>query len=148
MRKGQTFGRREREERKRSTMRQRTFTVLLPLLAGCASSLQVESNPPMRPGGPNWDEVDKSVQRIKEREKNQPRLVETVRTQEQGFHQMSDDDYASVLDGARSDVRKAFPKMADGEVEKEATKQADEAKRQYEHAISSSASSSYEWKKP
>ena len=121
------------------------------VLAGCVS--QVESFPesanlPMRPGGPNWDEVDKSVRRIKDRESGRPRLVETERSTEQGFRTMSDEDYASVLDAARSDIRKANPKLVDRDVEQQATKRADEAKRQYELSVSSSASSSYEWKKP
>ena len=45
-------------------------------VVGCASQSQVE-NPAMRPGGPDWAEVDKSVQRIKERERNKARFVET-----------------------------------------------------------------------
>ena len=117
------------------------------LVTGCASQPTVE-NPPMRPGGPNWAEVDKSVQRIEERKKNEPRFVETARTQDQGFSKMSDDDYASVLNAARSDVRKENPKMSDGDLETEATKRADEAKRKYELTFSRSASSTYEWKEP
>jgi hypothetical protein len=121
---------------------------LLLLLTGCAATPSAESQPPMRPGGPDWAEVDRSVQRIKDREKNRPRLVETERIVEQGPRAMSDDDYAAVLEAARADVRKASPKLAESDVEKEAAKRADEAKRQYEHSFSSSASSSYEWKKP
>lgn len=121
--------------------------IVLAFLTGCAS-LPPEPNPPMRSGGPDWSEVDKSVQRIKEREKNKPRLVETERMQDQGFRKMSDEDYTAVLDAARDDARKANPKSSADDLEKEATKRADEAKRQYEHAVSSSASSSYEWKKP
>jgi len=102
----------------------------------------------MRAGGPNWEEVDKSVQRVKERERSKARLVETGRTQEQGFRQMSDEDYAAALESAREDVRKASPKISDGDLEKEAVKRADEAKRKYELSVSSSASSTYEWKKP
>ena len=117
------------------------------LLAGCASAPPPE-NPPMRAGGPNWEEVDKSVKRLKDREKNPPQLVETGRTQEQGFRPMSDEDYAAALDAARAEVRKANPKMADADVENAATRQADHAKWVYEHSVTSSASSSYEWKKP
>src|SRR5262245_40062356 len=125
----------------------KTIPSLSLLLAGCASAPQAE-NPPMRAGGPNWEEVDKSVQRIKDRERNKPQLVETGRTQEQGFRQMSDDDYVAALDAARSEVKKANPKMTDADVENAATKQADHAKWVYEHSVSSSASSSYELKRP
>lgn len=108
----------------------------------------VNDNPPMRAGGPNWEDVDRSVERLKERERNRSQLVETGRTQELGLQTMSDEDYATVLEAARGDVKKANPKMSDKEVEKAATKKADEAKRQYGHAVSGSASSTYEWKKP
>lgn len=123
------------------------FILVVVLVTGCSSQPHAE-NPPMRPGGPNWVEVDKSVQRIKERKANKPLLVETERTQDQGFGKMSADDYASVLDAARSDVRKENPKMSDGDIENEATKRADEAKRKYELTFSRSAGSTYEWKKP
>lgn len=123
------------------------FLVLLLPLAGCATSPPAD-NPPMPPGGPNWEEVDKSVQRIKEREKDKGHLVETERKVEQGSPTMSDTDYAAALDSARDEVRKANPKMSDSDVENEATKRADKAKRQYESSLSTSASSSYEWKKP
>jgi outer membrane murein-binding lipoprotein Lpp len=95
------------------------------LLAGCATEVEKipeHTNPPMRPGGPNWEEVDKSVQRIKDREAGRPRLVETVRATEQGFHEMSADDYAAALDAARADLRKANPKISDSDLEQQATK--------------------------
>lgn len=125
----------------------RRALLLLPFLAGCATTSPVD-NPPMRPGGPNWEEIDKSVQRIKDREKNKPRLVETARHEEQGFARMTDEDYASVLDAARVDVRKANPKMSDADIETEATKRADQAKRDYERSFSRSAGSTLEWKRP
>ncbi len=121
---------------------------LLGVLAGCASTSSPEANPPMRAGGPNWEEVDKSVERIKEREKNKARLVESTRSEEQGFRPMTDDEYAAALDAARADVKKANPKMSDGDVEKEAAKRADQAKRQAELTFSRSAGSTYELKKP
>jgi hypothetical protein len=131
------------------------FALALLLLAGCASTPPA-ANPPMPPGGPNWEKVDESVARIKEREKNKGRLVETERssgsTTEQGYFKMSDEDYAAALDSARADVKKANPKMSDADVETEATKRADAAKQKYENTYSvrtsTSASSSYEWKKP
>jgi len=121
------------------------------LTAGCASApeeIAEKDNPPMRPGGPNWEEIDKSVQRIKDREQGKPRLVETERSQEQGFRKMSDDDYTAALDDARAEIKKAHPKMTDAEVEKLAGKRADEAKSAYERTVFNSASSSYEVKKP
>jgi hypothetical protein len=123
-------------------------------LAGCANSPNggsqpaVVTGPPMRTGGPNWEEIDKSVQRIKERESGKPRLVETDRKVEQGFFPMSDADYAAALASARDEVRKANPKMSESAVETEAIKRADDAKRSYEHSHSSTATSTYEWKKP
>src|SRR3954467_8008416 len=121
-----------------------TFSILLlGGVAGCASPGTNAPNPPMRPGGPNWEEVDKSVQRVKERESGKARLVETERTQEQGFRAMSDEEYAAAFDSARLEVRKSNPKMSETDLEKEAAKRADEAKRQYERAVHSSASSTY-----
>lgn len=124
------------------------------LVAGCANSPNggsqpaVVTGPPMRTGGPNWEEVDKTVQRIKERESGKPRLVETDRKVEQGFFAMPDADYATALASARDEVKKANPKYSESAVETEAIKRADDAKRSYEHAHSSTATSTYEWKKP
>jgi hypothetical protein len=128
-----------------------TSILIATLLAGCESrveSIPEKTNPPMRPGGPNWNEVDKSVQRIKEREQGRGRLVETASSTEQGFHPMSDDDYAAILESARADIRKSTPKISVADLEQQATKRADQAKHDYEHAVASRASSSYEWKKP
>lgn len=121
--------------------------LIVVLVAGCASQPQV-ANPPMRVGGPNWGEVDKSVQRLKERNANNSRLVETQRSHEEGFGKMSDDDYASVLAAARSDVRRDNPSMADDDIEKEANTRADKARREYELTFSHTAGSTYEWKTP
>jgi hypothetical protein len=126
----------------------KTFAVsALLVLSGCATAPS-DSNPPMRAGGPNWEEVDKSVQRIKERENQKGRLVETERKVEQGFLPMSDVDYSAALASARDEVRKANPKMSEGEVEAEAITRADQAKWRYEHSPSTRASSTYEWKTP
>ncbi len=124
--------------------------LLALLLSACASTPRADTaaNPPMRPGGPDWDAVDRSTQRTKEREENRPRLVETARSQEQGFRTMSDDDYAAALDAARADLRKANPKISDGDLEQQAAQRADHAKWQYEHSPYSSASSSYELQRP
>jgi hypothetical protein len=128
------------------------------LAAGCASSRPpfvsdpAASGPgaaqtPPSPKSPNWDEIDKTVQRVKEREKSKPRLVETERTVEQGFLPMSEADYTAALETARVEIRKANPKLSDGDVETEAIKRADAAKWTAEHAYSSRASSTYELKK-
>ena len=129
------------------------FLAAVPLLfvAGCASppvEVDAASNPPMPAGGPNWEQVDKSVQRIKDREQNKARLVETARTEEQGFRTMSDDDRAAAFDAARVEIRNANPKMSESDVDKEAAKRADDAKRECERAVHSSAGSTYELKKP
>jgi len=121
------------------------------LVGGCASSTSAppptttESLPAKTP---NWEEIDKTVQRVKEREKNKGRLVETGRTTEQGFFPMSEADYTAALDSAREEVKKANPKMSDADVEAEAIKKADAAKYAAEHSYSARASSTYEWKKP
>lgn len=122
-------------------------------LCGCAS-LQPDAAAGATPAptassrGPNWEEIDKSVQRVREREQKRTRLVETGRNVEHGFFPMSDEDYAAALDAAREEVRKQNPKMAEGDVEKEATKRADEAKRGYESSHTTRASSTYELSKP
>jgi hypothetical protein len=124
------------------------------LLIGCASpSADTSTNPPpAAPAGsstgPNWEEIDKTVQRVKERERNKPRLVETETHTDTGFAKMSDDDYAAELDQARAEVKKANPKMSDGDVETEAAKRADQAKRRYELGVQHNAGSTYELKKP
>jgi hypothetical protein len=61
---------------------------------------------------------------------------------------MSDDDYAAELDNARAEVKKSNPKMSDNDVEAEATRRADQAKRRYELGVQHNASSTYELKKP
>lgn len=100
----------------------------------------------MRPGGPDWSKVDKTVERVKEREQNKPKLVETARTEEAGVRQMTDEEYAQALDDARAEIRKANPKLSEAEVETQATARADEARR---HPISyRSASSTYELQRP
>lgn len=126
----------------------KTFALaFLLVFAGCATASK-DPNPPMRAGGPDWEKIDQSVQRIKEREQNKARLVETARTREEGFRPMSDADYAAALETARAEIKKANPKIADADLEKEATLRADTARRQYEQAFTRSASSTYEWKKP
>lgn len=120
---------------------------LFALLCGCATT-QLPDDTPMRPGGPDWAAVDKSVERVKERERNKPRLTETERTSEAGFPTMTDEDYATALDTARGEVKKANPKMSESDIETEATKRAEEAKRQHENTFSRSTSVKYELKTP
>lgn len=121
---------------------------LAALLAGCATT-QRPDDTPMRPGGPDWTAVDKSVDRVKERERNKPKiLVETGRTSESGYFAMTDDEYATALESARAEVRKANPKMSDRDVETEATKRADEARRKHENTFTQRAGVTYELKKP
>lgn len=126
----------------------RLWWAVLPVLAGCATTPPPAPEPPMRAGGPNWAEIDKTVQRVKAREQAKPQFVETSRTVESGFRSMSEADYATALDNARDEVRRANPKFDDAAVEREAVRRADRAKWDYEHAYSSSGSSSYELKKP
>ncbi len=128
---------------------------LLPIvaltIADCASTVppiaSTNTSAPTGPG-PNWEEIDKTVQRVRAREENKPKLVETVRTSETVFPTMTDDEYVVELEKARDEVKKANPEMETKEVEAEATKRADAAKHSYEHTISRSASSTYELKRP
>ena len=123
------------------------LVLALVLLAGCAHKKQAQ-NPPMPPGGPNWAEVDKSAQRVKEREQNKPRFVETKRVEEEGFLKMSDKDYADALEDAKLAVRKEHPDWSASDVEREATKRSDQARIRYESSYSKRSSSTYELKTP
>lgn len=59
-------------------------------LAGCATKSETVSqtadakSPPMKEGGPNWSEIDKTVERVKAREaeRQQKPKVRTVNTPE------------------------------------------------------------------
>jgi hypothetical protein len=102
----------------------------------------------MPPGGPNWEEVDKSTSRMKERERSKPRLVEMERTVERGYLPMTEEEYKCALDSAREEVRQANPKWSDREIEDEARKRADAAKAKHESSYTLRESVKYEWKKP
>jgi hypothetical protein len=126
-------------------------------LAGCTTAPDTEpaaaraSAPTPAPEKINWEEVDKSTARVKERKNRESdRKVTTTETVEQGFLPMSDDEYVAALTSATEEVRKANPKMSDWEVDTEARKRADEAKRQYENSFRTRASTStkVEWSSP
>ena len=130
-----------------------TLTIALGalLLAGCASQSHSPGTnvaPPLRASGPNWDAIDGTVQRVKERERAKLQAVETERTVESGFFAMTDEEYAVALESARAEVRKSNPKMPESDVESEAVKRADEAKRRHEQTFTRRASSTYEIKRP
>lgn len=120
--------------------------------AACVSSLETRrATAPVAPAngsGPNWNEIDRTVQRVKEREGSKLRLVETERTTSSGFAKMTDEEYAAALETAREEISKANPKLSDRDVEAAAVKQADEAKRRAELTYTQSASSTYEVKRP
>jgi hypothetical protein len=99
---------------------------------------------PIAPG-PNWDEVDKTIERVRERERTKLRAIETKRTVESGFFVMTEEEYAAALT-ARGEVRKANPALSESEVEAEATKRADEAKRHHDASFQRRASSTFEIK--
>jgi hypothetical protein len=127
------------------------ITLCLLLGAGCANSTRMRDQPvppPLTGPGPNWAEIDKTVERVKEREQTKLRVVETGRTIESGFFSMTDEEYAQALEDARAAVRKAEPKLSETEIESEAVKRADEARRRHELAFTQRASSTYELKKP
>lgn len=122
------------------------------LFTSCASS--PEARQATTPGaavsaaGPNWSEIDRTVERVRQREESKLRLVETERTTSEGFGKMTDEEYAAALDSARDEVRKAHPKLSDADVEAAAVKQADEARRAVERTFTRSASSTFELKRP
>ncbi len=121
------------------------------MLAGCASPSHSPSATiatPQRAGSPNWDAIDGTVQRVKERERTKLQAIETERTVESGYFAMTDEEYATALESARSEVRKSNPKLPESEVESEAVKKADEAKRRHEQSFTRRASSTYELKRP
>ncbi len=135
-----------------------TALAFVVLSAGCASSRTPFVSDPAAPASaaaqaqpqsrtPNWDEIDQTVQRVKAREAQKTRLVETSRTVEHGFLPMSEADYTAALETARAEIRKANPKMSDSDVETEAVKRADAAKWSAEHSHTSRASSTFELKK-
>jgi hypothetical protein len=95
---------------------------------------------------PNWAEIDQTVQRIKEREKSRSSWKITDKV-ESGFFPMSDEDYASALNSARDEIRKANPKMSDSDVETNAVRRADEARSNYENSFRQRASTTYELEK-
>jgi hypothetical protein len=128
-----------------------TIALGLFFVAGCASSSHSPSTtvgPPPNTARPNWDAVDKTVQRVRERERAKLQAVETERTVESRFLAMTEEEYAAALDSARSEVRRSNPKMSEGDVEAEAVKRADEAKRSHEQSFTRRASSTYELKRP
>jgi hypothetical protein len=114
---------------------------------GCASSSRSPSAsdvPPPRAGGPDWEEVDKTVARVKERERVRKSAVTTTYSTESGFFPMTDDEYAAALESARAEVRKANPDLSASDVESEAVKRADEAKRQQDMAFTGRAKATVE----
>jgi hypothetical protein len=131
------------------------FVFSLLALAGCVSAPEGATSsahgpsPAPAPEKINWTEVDKSSARVKEREKAKPASNVTVTDNvESGFFLMSDDDYETALTSATEEIRKANPKMSDSEVEIEAGKRADEARRKYENSYRTRASTSVQWKSP
>ena len=132
-------------------MKSSSFLALsLLLVGGCASSPEnpVSSSPLTAANGPNWEEVDRTAQRVKERERPKARFVETERKVEAGFLAMTDEEYSKAVESARSEVRKANPKMSETEVETEAVRRADEVKWRHEHSYTQRSSSTYELKRP
>lgn len=111
--------------------------VLAILVAGCTSAPRVDPPPSASVApttGPNWAEIDRTVERIKEREKNKRahRTVETESKTEHGFFPMTEAEYATAFANASNELRKANPKWTEAEIEAEARKRADDAKRRHE----------------
>lgn len=126
---------------------------LLIGFAGCASlsshtkPAQQGESPAPAPEKVNWEEVDRSTARTKERGEKKPADVTKTDTVEQGFLKMSTDDYVSALASAMSDVRQEHPDWSQAAVETEAVRRADEAKRKYESSYSTRTSTEVKWSK-
>lgn len=127
----------------------RFLLLLLPLLF-LACSKKPDTPPvtatPMRPGGPDWEAVDKTVQRVKDRAKSKPRLVETSRTTEQGFAPMTDEEYEELRHQLWDDIHKSRPDLSEFEVDRLSKALADQKRQQSELRYRSTTSSTYEWK--
>jgi hypothetical protein len=127
------------------------------VLGGCVTSQEPLTAPvvvrpfPAKPASPplNWEEIDRSTQRTKERVRVKEETVQPTITHEEksGYLPMSDDDYATALSKATAEIRQANSKMSDSEVAAAARECADKEKRQYEQTYRTSNSASYEWKK-
>ena len=130
------------------------------LLGGCATSSEPAFAPVVVHPFPaksekasqplDWQEIDKSTQRAKARALKKPAEKESstvTQTAESGFWPMTEEDYATAQAKAEDEIRKAYPKMSESEVEKAAVAQADKEKRQYEQTYRTRTSTSQEWKK-
>lgn len=120
-------------------------------LTGCASQDGKSSavpSPAPSPQNVDWDAVDKSTARTKERlEKSGWKKTET-QTVESGFLPMSDEDYATALADATTAVRRENPKWSDSEVEDKARERAEEAKRKFENSYTTRTTTSVKWTSP
>jgi len=61
---------------------------------------------------------------------------------------MTDAEYAEVLETARTDIKKRKPDISGSDLEKQAQACADGKRQQRAFRYQSSASSTFEWKKP
>ena len=120
------------------------------VLAGCSSAPPLASvpNPPPAPGGPKWDEIDKSTERTKARATASKGTLTVADNLEAGYFAMTDEEYAAALSTARDEVKKANPAIKEADLEKEAVRRADAARAKHEHAFSVRGSRTYEWKSP
>lgn len=120
-------------------------------VTGCASRHEKSSAVPKpAPQNVNWEEVDKSTARTKERqerEKSGWKKTETT-TEEKGYLPMSEDEYATALADALAAVKKENPKLSDDEAEEKARVRADEVKRQYENSYRTRITTSVKWTSP
>jgi len=125
-------------------------------LAGCTSlpdgktvpAETAASTPAPRPQNINWEEVDKSTARSKERQQKSAWAKTESSSVERGYFSMSDEDYAAALASATDEIKKANPKLSDSDVETKARERADDAKRKYENSYTTRASTSVKWTSP
>lgn len=125
----------------------------LLVLAGCASQtdkLSPAAVPPPAPQNIDWEKVDKSTARTKERQEKGKAGWKKTETElvESGYLPMTEEEYESALATAVAAVRKENPKLSDSEAEEKARLRADEAKRQYESSYRTRTTTSVKWTSP
>jgi hypothetical protein len=139
------------------TMKIPVLAVLCLLgMAGCASApaggtAPTEGATAARAPAPqniNWEEVDRSTARAKERKAANAWTKTETKEVERGYFPMTEEEYATALASATEEVRKANPQFSNAEVKTKARERADEAKRQHENSYQTRASAGVKWTSP
>lgn len=109
------------------------------LLAGCTTADMPDmsppppDNPPMPTGGPNWQNVDRTVERMRQRDGRKPAGAAIAPKK------MTEAQYDAALKRAREEIRQANPQLSDTQLEWRAIQQADAEKAAYESGAGQNA---------